>query len=154
MTTATQKPFAANESVAHLANGMTLRSGCRLNRWSAGDYVRLCLADGSERSRWDSFQWAVDPVGVMAAIVKAAANDEASKLVDKEVVVRLADGSSLRSGVYEARRGGPAAGEYARIVEANGQEYLYWDSSEWLDDPELVMGAIINTAAGLRLKRA
>jgi hypothetical protein len=67
---------------------------------------------------------------------------------DGEVVVQLADGCSLRSGVYEG--GTFTSGEYVRLCDSDGKEILYWDHQEWADDPVLVMGAIINSAAGLR----
>lgn len=151
MTNETRSALAADEVVVQLLNGMSLRSGSQ--EFQAGDYVRLCYADGSERSRWESHQWRDDPSGVMSAIMAAAANTEVA-LINKEVVVKLACGATLRSGAYESRCGGPAAGEYVRLCEANGEEYLYWDSSEWAEDPELVMGAIINSASGLRVVEA
>ena len=70
-----------------------------------------------------------------------------------EVVVNLADGWTLRSGVYN--QDDPEAltsGEYVRLCDPNGAEYVYWDQAEWVDDPALVMGAIINSAAGMRIK--
>jgi len=67
---------------------------------------------------------------------------------DGEVVVELADGCSLRSGVYDG--GTFVSGEYVRLCDPKGEEILYWDQQEWKDDPALVMGAIINAAAGLR----
>lgn len=67
-----------------------------------------------------------------------------------EVIVQLADGRSLRSGVYDPAD--PAAltsGEYVRLCDTDGKETDYWDQAEWSDDPALVMGAIINRAAGI-----
>lgn len=141
MTNATNLAIESEETVVHLTNGMSLRSGSTTRQ--SGDYVSLCYADGSQRSRWVSSQWRDDPTGVMAAIMAAAADTDIA-LVNKEVVVKLACGATLRSGVYESRCGGPAAGEYVCICEANGEEYAYWDCREWTDDPELVMGAIIS----------
>ena len=70
-----------------------------------------------------------------------------------EVIVALKDGWSLRSGVYNPSDPGAfTSGEYVRLVDKNGAEYLYWDQEEWADDPALVMGAIINAAAGHRIK--
>jgi hypothetical protein len=67
-----------------------------------------------------------------------------------EVVVSLGNMWALRSGTYDSDA--PyLCGDYVCITDGNGDEYLYWDSSEWRDDPALVMGAIINTMAGLRL---
>lgn len=80
----------------------------------------------------------------------------ASELLDSngEVVVRLADGWSLRSGVYDqAAEGASLSGEYVRLCDEGGAEYAYWDKDEWAADPSLVMGAIMNSAAGLRVER-
>jgi hypothetical protein len=68
-----------------------------------------------------------------------------------EVVVSVADGCTLRSGVYEpSAEGALMSGEYVRLCDAEGKEILYWDQEEWATDPALVMGAIINSAAGFR----
>ena len=71
----------------------------------------------------------------------------AEDLLDEngEVVVSLADGWTLRSGSDDF-----VSGDYVRLCRPDGTEYLYWDSEEWQTDPRLVMGAIINAAAGLR----
>lgn len=66
---------------------------------------------------------------------------------DGEVVVRLVDGWTLRSGAQEL-----TSGEYVRLVDPSGVEYAYWDNAEWAADPILVMGAIMNSAAGLRVE--
>ena len=65
-----------------------------------------------------------------------------------EVILPLANGCTLRSGVYNPND--PEAmtcGEYVRLCNPRGRELLYWDQEEWRDDPALVMGAIINAAA-------
>jgi hypothetical protein len=71
--------------------------------------------------------------------------------VDNEVIVKLADGWTIRSGVYKPDD--PEAtisGEYVRLCDPEGAEYLYYDQAEWEEDPATVMGAFINAAAGLR----
>ena len=74
---------------------------------------------------------------------------------DGEVVVQLADGHSLRSGVYDpSAPDALTSGEYVRLCDPQGEELLYWDQSEWEADPALVMGAIINSAAGLRVSQS
>lgn len=65
-----------------------------------------------------------------------------------EVVVELASGWSLRSGSDDF-----LSGAYVRLCRPDGSEHLYWDKEEWATDPELVMGAIINSAAGLILEQ-
>lgn len=54
------------ETVLLLQNNWTLRS-------DAGDNVRICEPDGTERLYWDSNEWHEDPIGVMGAIFGAAA---------------------------------------------------------------------------------
>ncbi|MDT0618466.1 hypothetical protein RM531_08250 [Salinisphaera sp. P385] len=72
-----------------------------------------------------------------------------------EVSVALADGWSLRSGVYKPDDSDAlTSGEYVRLCRPDGSEYQYWDQSEWQEDPGLVMGAIMNAAAGLRFTDA
>ena len=74
---------------------------------------------------------------------------------DGEVVVKLADGWTLRTSVYDKDTvGALTSGEYVRLCRPNGDEYAYWDQEEWRADPALVMGAIMNSAAGLRMEEA
>lgn len=74
---------------------------------------------------------------------------------DGEVVVNIADGWTLRSGVYDKNAPDAlTAGEYVRLCHPDGEEYAYWDKAEWRDDPALVMGAIINSVAGLRMEKS
>jgi hypothetical protein len=69
---------------------------------------------------------------------------------DDEVVVRLANGWTLRSGDWGSGR---VSGDYVRLVDENGVEYLYYDCEEWAEAPQEVIGAIMNAAAGrIRLK--
>ncbi len=64
----------AEEVVVELANGYSLRSGCHEDGViDAGDYVRLCAPNGTERLRWDSDEWQRAPVTVMSAIMVMAA---------------------------------------------------------------------------------
>jgi len=67
---------------------------------------------------------------------------------DGEVVVPVANGCTLRSGSTSSDF---VSGEYVRLCDPDGNELLYWDNEEWKEDPVLVMGAIINSAAGLRV---
>ncbi len=72
---------------------------------------------------------------------------------DGEVVVKLADGWFIQSGIYRRNRSTEdvlTSGEYIRLVDPEGVEYLYYDQQEWQDEPALVIGAFINAAAGLR----
>lgn len=70
---------------------------------------------------------------------------------DDEVVVALKDGHALRSGTYAKSANDLVSGEYVRLCAPDGTEILYWDQAEWAEDPARVMGAIMNSAAGLRL---
>lgn len=68
--------------------------------------------------------------------------------MENEVVVNLADGCTLRSADPS---GDFSCGDYVRLCDRKGREVVYWDHNEWEADPVLVMGAIINSAAGERL---
>lgn len=68
--------------------------------------------------------------------------------IDEEIVVNLADGCSLKSG---SKNPDSISIEYVRLCDPKGEELVYWDREEWTTDPDLVMGAIINSAAGIRL---
>lgn len=63
-----------------------------------------------------------------------------------EVVVKLADGRTLRSGVICSDL---TTGEYVRLCDQNGNEQGFWAHEEWEADGIQVMGAIMNAAAGL-----
>ena len=67
--------------------------------------------------------------------------------IDGEVVVKLVDGWTIRSGSETL-----TSGDYVRLCDENGEEYLYYDQAEWEEDPAVVMGAFINAAAGLRVR--
>lgn len=71
-----------------------------------------------------------------------------------EVVVQLASGWTLRSGVYNKNEPDAlTSGEYVRLCRPDGEVETYWDQAEWRAEPALVMGAILNSAAGLRSER-
>lgn len=70
--------------------------------------------------------------------------------MENETIVELADGCTLRSG---DTTGEFAAGEYVRLCDPDGREVVYWHNDEWERDPVLVMGAILRSASGIRLKR-
>jgi hypothetical protein len=73
--------------------------------------------------------------------------------MNDEIVVELANGWTLRSGVYDPATSPFTCGEYVRLVRPDGIEHLYWDQEEWRTDPALVMGAIINSAAGYAIEQ-
>ncbi len=60
----------------------------------------------------------------------------------KEVIVKLANGWSIRSSSDSH-----LAGDYVRICDERGHEFLYWDNQEWQEEPIIVIGAILNCAA-------
>lgn len=60
----------------------------------------------------------------------------------KECVVKLPTGHELRTPAH------PKPCVYVRIVDSVGNERVYWDSLEWQEDPEGVMGAIVGAMKG------
>lgn len=70
-----------------------------------------------------------------------------------EIIVKLADGCTLRSGADDPdAEGALTAGDYVRLCGPDGEEIHYWSKDEWQADPALVMGAIMIATAGNRLQ--
>ena len=86
------------------------------------------------------------------SVKPADPTDVESFIENNEVVCKLANGWSLRSGgpPNPLHCAGFTSGGYVRLCKPDGTEHLYWDHSEWEEDPICVMGAIINAAAGFR----
>lgn len=95
-------------------------------------------------ARWDESR--VDNADLVIPHVSRLARFEGD-----ETVVALVDGCTIRSGGDEDRPD-CIAGGYVRIVdETTGEDVGYWTAEEWAEDPILVMGAMLNCAAGARL---
>lgn len=76
-----------------------------------------------------------------------------SEIDADEIVIKLADGCTLRSGVDDPdAEGALTAGDYVRLCGPDGEEIHFWSKDEWQTDPALVMGAIMIAAAGNRLQ--
>lgn len=93
------------------------------------------------------------PAKTLLEIISGYVNSESGTPDGAETIVYLADGCTLRSGVYEETSDSLMCGEYVRICEPDGDEVVYWDANEWEEDPVLVMGAIMRAASGTRLQR-
>lgn len=88
---------------------------------------------------------------VIAEVGKVLISGNASDA--DEIIVKLADGCTLRSGVDDPdAEGALTAGDYVRLCGPDGKEIHFWSKDEWQTDPALVMGAIMNAAAGNRLQ--
>lgn len=75
-----------------------------------------------------------------ASIELQHAHQNANSDYGHEDVLPLANGRAIHT---------PSSSDcdYVRIVQA-GCELAYWTSSEWAEDPEIVMGAIMGAAKG------
>lgn len=72
--------------------------------------------------------------------------DMFSKILDDygdEFVVELANGNTIRTSTYADD---PSGASYVRVCNPEGDEFAYWTSSEWAEDPKLVMGALLAAA--------
>ena len=54
-----------------------------------------------------------------------------------EVTIRTENGIVIAAPAF------PAECSYVRLLTADGDELVYWDSQEWQDDPTEVMGAFL-----------
>jgi hypothetical protein len=61
-----------------------------------------------------------------------------------ECVIQLANGNTIRTDTYDSN---PAGSSYVRVCAADGREIAYWTYTEWAEDPQLVMGAILGAAS-------
>ena len=69
---------------------------------------------------------------------------------DDEVVVRLECGASLRSGVLKAKDGNAlTSGCYYRLCDQSGKTLLSWSEDEWNDEPDQLLGKIIDASSKL-----
>lgn len=67
-------------------------------------------------------------------------DSDTAKLNDgygEETVVPLKGGVGLHAPAH------PVACDYVRFVDAAGKEIAYWNSDEWRENPQEVMGAIV-----------
>jgi hypothetical protein len=44
---------------------------------------------------------------------------------------------------FESAATNPNGVTYIRVCDPDGDEIMYWSSDEWLDDPEVCIGAIL-----------
>lgn len=59
-----------------------------------------------------------------------------------EVKVPTVNGEFL---CFETSSNNPSGCSYIRFVDEGGEELAYWDFAEWVEDPQLVMGAIMGS---------
>jgi hypothetical protein len=59
---------------------------------------------------------------------------------DRECWIDTVDGEKV---VFASAALEPHGTSYIRIVDVRGVEVVYWDSNEWREDPQGVMGAIM-----------
>lgn len=60
-----------------------------------------------------------------------------------EFSIKLANGNSI---ICESFEDNDAGTSFVRVIDSTGHELGFWNSSEWQEDPELVMGAIFGCA--------
>jgi hypothetical protein len=58
----------------------------------------------------------------------------------EEIAVKTQAGEYL---VFPSYAQNPQGVDYVRFIDKQGNELAYWNSDEWAEDPELVMGAIM-----------
>jgi hypothetical protein len=63
--------------------------------------------------------------------------------MENEFVVLMANGNTISTDTADDN---PEGSSYVRVCDPHGNEIAYWDSAEWQEDPELVMGAILGAA--------
>jgi len=127
-------------------NGRAIRTNS-FQHYAAGSRFVAVIDSNAQIGWWPAETWA-DPQQArraMAAIWQAASNST--------VVYADAYGPEYS---FELTRGSVRAdveGTYVRMLQADGSELdggsAYWCDDEWVEDPELVLGAICGAAAYL-----
>ena len=137
------------EVVVNFSNGYSWRSGSFNPELSAGSYVRAIAPDGEVIVGWTDLGWECDPVEVMADMMRSVMDDP------DDYSVELADGRRIISGSDTIGNNGETypLGDFIQILTPDGEEVAYWDHSEWVENPESTMDAIINTASGMKINR-
>lgn len=111
-------------------NGIALQHGKALDVLAA-----LC-----GRGDWNALSQALSPQGVDAQLSEFEREHAAScEGLDygKEAMLVAHTGFQLR---YSAET---ELCEYVRVCDPLGREIVYWNSDEWAEDPQLVMGALL-----------
>jgi hypothetical protein len=67
-----------------------------------------------------------------------------------ECVIQLANGNTIRTDTYDDN---PAGSSYVRVCAPDGREIAYWTYTEWAEDPQLVMGAILGAVSSRHARR-
>jgi hypothetical protein len=110
--------------------------------------------EGHMNTPWtiDGARWEIHPdaeIGDTYANLVIPHVSRLARFDGDETVVALADGCTLRSGAPDLDH--LVSGQYVRLCDPDGTEVVYYDEAEWAEDPALVMGALLNAAAGVRL---
>lgn len=138
-----RNPDNRRQTVASAVRSLLAKHG------SAGRELAAARARFDAECTWRGFRIAgrayKEQVRFWRAVMQAMPRAHGTATDAEEVVVELADGWTLRSSSEEF-----TAGDYVRLCKPDGTEYCYWHYDEWQDDPRLVMGAIVNAAAGRR----
>jgi hypothetical protein len=103
--------------------------------------VRMLFAtkDGALIYSSDVASWQRDPVAQLQALARAVcpAQTVSSQDYGRELqAVSKATGETLRFS---------EDGDYVRIIDADDEELVYWNSDEFAEDPDLVCGALVGT---------
>lgn len=67
----------------------------------------------------------------------------AIRVGEDEFILHLENGNTIRTDTYADH---PEGSSYVRICGPDGREFAYWSYTEWAEDPQLVMGAILGSA--------
>lgn len=73
-----------------------------------------------------------------------------SEDLERECVIQLANGNTIRTDTYDDN---PDGSSYVRVCAPDGREIAYWTYTEWEEDPQLVMGAILGAASSRHAPR-
>lgn len=78
---------------------------------------------------------------VSEQVVPEKNNRATHRANEDEIAVPILNGKQFL--IFPSREANPTGVNYVRFVDNTGKELLYYDIQEWIEDPEIVMGAIM-----------
>jgi hypothetical protein len=128
-------PAQAKKSARALEKALE-RNGISLQHGKALDVLAALCG----RQDWNALSQSLSPEGVNAMLSEHElqhAADAAGDAFGTEAMLVAHTGFQLR---YSAET---ELCDYVRVCDPLGREIVYWTSSEWAEDPQLVMGAML-----------
>ena len=111
-----------------------------LNPETNPEKVQIRVFDEDHLGRWG---WGITHPEIDLLVPYSMIEPDGGEVEDAgEIIIRLSNGGTLRCGKGEEYE----HGGYLSVCDKNGDEIVRWESTEWAEDPEGVIGAVFGLA--------